>query len=148
MLTRSLYQEILETRKEIEKNFNQPLDIDVIRKIGHTDIVEVTTPVLITCHDFKYRLFSYFRALNNYTKADRYPILRITNSQDKLAKEKYLTKMESMKWFHQNGVKPNPMNVLRILCHMGIYEYARMHWPTSKRLWTQSFKKKYWNSGW
>ncbi|MBW0520219.1 hypothetical protein O181_059934 [Austropuccinia psidii MF-1] len=34
--------------------------------------------------------------------------------------------MDCMKGFHQNGVKPNAMKILRIICHMGIYEYTRM----------------------
>ncbi|MBW0541678.1 hypothetical protein O181_081393 [Austropuccinia psidii MF-1] len=100
--------------------------MDVIRVIGHNEIVEVTTPVLITWHDGKCRLCGDFRALNNHTTADRYPILRIPNSLDKLAKSKYLTKKDCMKGFHQNGVKPKSMKLLRIICHMGIYEYTRM----------------------
>ncbi|MBW0574155.1 hypothetical protein O181_113870 [Austropuccinia psidii MF-1] len=67
-----------------------------------------------------------FRALNNYTKCDRYPIPRIPHALHKLAKAKYITKMDFMKGFHQNGVKPNSMNLPRIICHMGIYEYTRM----------------------
>ncbi|MBW0567557.1 hypothetical protein O181_107272 [Austropuccinia psidii MF-1] len=31
-----------------------------------------------------------------------------------------------MKGFDQNGVKPNSMKLLRIICHMGIYEYTGM----------------------
>ncbi|MBW0586908.1 hypothetical protein O181_126623 [Austropuccinia psidii MF-1] len=100
--------------------------MDVIRKIGHNEIVEITTPVLNTWNDGKYRLCGDFRALNNYTKADRYPIPRIPHALDKLAKAKYITKMDCMKGFHQNGVKPNYMKLLRIICHMGIYEYTRM----------------------
>ncbi|MBW0544844.1 hypothetical protein O181_084559 [Austropuccinia psidii MF-1] len=34
--------------------------------------------------------------------------------------------MDCMKGFHQNGVKPNSMKLLRIICHMAIYEYTRM----------------------
>ncbi|MBW0478555.1 hypothetical protein O181_018270 [Austropuccinia psidii MF-1] len=34
--------------------------------------------------------------------------------------------MDCMKGFHQNGVKPNSMKFLRIICHKGIYEYTRM----------------------
>ncbi|MBW0506384.1 hypothetical protein O181_046099 [Austropuccinia psidii MF-1] len=98
----------------------------VIRKIGHNEIVEITTPVLITWHDGKFRLCGDFRAVNNYTKADRYPIPRIPRALDKLAKAKYITKMDRMKCFHQNGVKPNSMNFLRIIFHMGIYEDTRM----------------------
>ncbi|MBW0521868.1 hypothetical protein O181_061583 [Austropuccinia psidii MF-1] len=84
--------------------------MDVIRKIGNNEIVEITTPVLITWHDGKSRLSVDSRALNNYTKADRYPIPRIPHALDKLSKAKYITKMYCMKGFHQNGVQPNSMN--------------------------------------
>ncbi|MBW0487276.1 hypothetical protein O181_026991, partial [Austropuccinia psidii MF-1] len=70
MLRRPPYPESMESRKEIEKHINELLDMDVIRKIGHNEIVEITTPVLITWHDGKSRLWGDFRALNNYTKAD------------------------------------------------------------------------------
>ncbi|MBW0510919.1 hypothetical protein O181_050634 [Austropuccinia psidii MF-1] len=68
ILRRPPYTASLETRKEIEKHINELLDMDVIRKIGHNEIVEITTPVLITWHDGKSRLCGDFRALNNYTK--------------------------------------------------------------------------------
>ncbi|MBW0528096.1 hypothetical protein O181_067811 [Austropuccinia psidii MF-1] len=126
MLRRPPYPESLETRKEIEKHINELLDMDLIKKIGHNDIVEITTPVLINWNDGKARLCGDFRALNNYTKAERYPIARIPHSLEKLAKAKYITKMDCMKGFHQNGGKPNYMKLLRIIFHMGIYEYTRM----------------------
>ncbi|MBW0463627.1 hypothetical protein O181_003342 [Austropuccinia psidii MF-1] len=94
--------------------------------IRHNEIVDITTPVLITWHDSKSRLCGDFRALNNYTKADRYPIPRIPHALDKLEKAKYITKMNCMKGFHQNGVEPNSMKLLRIIGHMGIYLYTRM----------------------
>ncbi|MBW0466357.1 hypothetical protein O181_006072 [Austropuccinia psidii MF-1] len=43
MLRRLLYPKRLETRREIEKYINELLDMDVIRKIGHNEIVEITT---------------------------------------------------------------------------------------------------------
>ncbi|MBW0495992.1 hypothetical protein O181_035707 [Austropuccinia psidii MF-1] len=92
ILRRPPYPESLETRKEIEKHMNELLDMDVIRKIGHNKIAEITTPVPITWHDGKSRLCGDFRALNNYKKADRYPIPRIPHALDKLAKTKYITK--------------------------------------------------------
>ncbi|MBW0483522.1 hypothetical protein O181_023237 [Austropuccinia psidii MF-1] len=100
--------------------------MDFIGQIGHNAIVEITTPVLITWNDGKYRLCRDFRALNNYTKVDRYPIPMIPHALKKLAKAKYITKMDCMKGFHQNRVKQNSMKLLRIICHMGIYEYTRM----------------------
>ncbi|MBW0546877.1 hypothetical protein O181_086592 [Austropuccinia psidii MF-1] len=100
--------------------------MDIIRKIGHNEIVEITTPFWITWHDGQSRFCADFRALNNYTKAERYPIPRIPHALGKLAKAKYITKMYCMKGFHQIGVKPNFVKSLRIICHMGIYEYNRM----------------------
>ncbi|MBW0472990.1 hypothetical protein O181_012705 [Austropuccinia psidii MF-1] len=126
MLRRPPHPESLETRRDIEKHINEVLDMDVISKIGHNKIVEITTPVLITWHDGEYRCHGDLRALNNYTKADRYPISRIPHSLVKLAKAKYITKMECMKGFHQNGVRPIFINLIGIICHMVIYEYTRM----------------------
>ncbi|MBW0488734.1 hypothetical protein O181_028449 [Austropuccinia psidii MF-1] len=91
------YPASLETRKEIEKHNNELLDMDVIRKIGHNEIVEFPTPVLITWNDGKSRLCGDFRALNNFTKAVRYPIPRIPHALDKLAKVKDITKMDFVK---------------------------------------------------
>ncbi|MBW0490289.1 hypothetical protein O181_030004 [Austropuccinia psidii MF-1] len=102
MLRGPPYPASLETRKEIEKQINELLDMDFIGKIGHNEIVEITTPVLITWHDGKSRLCGDFRALNNYTKADRYPISRIPHALEKLAIAKYITKMDCMKGFHKN----------------------------------------------
>ncbi|MBW0503877.1 hypothetical protein O181_043592 [Austropuccinia psidii MF-1] len=71
MLRRTAYPASVETRKENGKHMNELLDMDVIRKIGHNEIVEITTPVLINWHDGKSRLCGHLRALNNYTKVDR-----------------------------------------------------------------------------
>ncbi|MBW0465698.1 hypothetical protein O181_005413 [Austropuccinia psidii MF-1] len=67
----------------------------------------VTRPVLISWHYGKYTFFGDFRALKNYTKADRYPIPKIPNAVDKLEKAKYITNMDFIEGFHQNGVEPN-----------------------------------------
>ncbi|MBW0469461.1 hypothetical protein O181_009176 [Austropuccinia psidii MF-1] len=92
MLRRPPYAESLETRKEIEKHVNELPAMDVIRNIGHNEILEVTTTVLITWHDGKSSFCRDSRALNNYTKADRYPIPTIPHALDKLAKAKYIKK--------------------------------------------------------
>ncbi|MBW0527706.1 hypothetical protein O181_067421 [Austropuccinia psidii MF-1] len=96
IVSRPPYPTSLETKKEIEKNFNDLLDMDFIRKIGQNEIVEITTPVLITWNDGKYRLFADIRSLNNYTRPDRYPIPRIPHALEKLAKAKYITKTNCM----------------------------------------------------
>ncbi|MBW0480115.1 hypothetical protein O181_019830 [Austropuccinia psidii MF-1] len=62
MLRRPPYPESLETRKEIEKQINEILVMNVIRKMGHNEIVEIPTPVLIIWNDCKYRLCGDCRA--------------------------------------------------------------------------------------
>ncbi|MBW0519843.1 hypothetical protein O181_059558 [Austropuccinia psidii MF-1] len=59
MLRRPLYPKSLGTRNKIEKHSNKLLDMDFIRKIGNNEIVEFTTPVLITWHDGKSRLWRF-----------------------------------------------------------------------------------------
>ncbi|MBW0533848.1 hypothetical protein O181_073563 [Austropuccinia psidii MF-1] len=100
MLRKPPYTASLESRKEIEKPINEPLEMDFIRKIGHNEMVQIITHACITWHDGKSRLCGNFRALNNYTKAYRHPIQRIPHGLDKLAKGKYITKMDFMKGFH------------------------------------------------
>ncbi|MBW0551283.1 hypothetical protein O181_090998 [Austropuccinia psidii MF-1] len=145
MLRRPPYPESPETRKEIEKCVNELLDMDVVRKIGHNEVVEITTLVLITWNDVKSRLCGDFRALKNYTKADRYLIPRIPHALDKLAKAKYI-KMDCIKGFHRNAVKQNSIKLLRIMCDMGIYELTRMpfcikNYPSLEFLRSTTVKK-------
>ncbi|MBW0572831.1 hypothetical protein O181_112546 [Austropuccinia psidii MF-1] len=121
MLRRLSYPEILKTRKEIEKHINEPLGMYVIRKIGHNEIVKITTPLLINWNDGKSRLCGDFRPLNNYTKGHTYNIPKIPHALAQLAKVKYITKMHFMKAFHHNGVKTDSMTLLRNINHMGIY---------------------------
>ncbi|MBW0498476.1 hypothetical protein O181_038191 [Austropuccinia psidii MF-1] len=84
--------------------------MDVIRKIGHNEIVKIITPVFITWHDGKFYLCGDFRALNNYTKADRYPIPKIPHALDKLEKDKYITKMEYMRELTRMELNQSPSN--------------------------------------
>ncbi|MBW0571158.1 hypothetical protein O181_110873 [Austropuccinia psidii MF-1] len=138
LLRRPPYPASLETRKEIEKHINELLDLDVIRNIGHNEIVKITTPVLITWNNGKCRLCGDLRALNNYTRADRYPIPRIPHALDKLAKAKYITKMDCIKGFHQNGVNQTSLNysesyvIWTYMSTQGCHLASEMHQPTSK----------------
>ncbi|MBW0530006.1 hypothetical protein O181_069721 [Austropuccinia psidii MF-1] len=98
----------------------------VIRKIGHNEIFKVTTPFLITWNDRSSISCGDLRALKNYTKADSYPIPKIPHALYKLVKSKYINRMDCMEIFHQIGIKPNSTKLLRIISHMGIYEYTRI----------------------
>ena len=63
---------------------------------------------------------------NNYTKADYYPIPRIDHSFHSISKAKYISTMDMLKRFHQRPIDPDSRKYMRIICHLGIYEYLRM----------------------
>ncbi|MBW0510373.1 hypothetical protein O181_050088 [Austropuccinia psidii MF-1] len=64
-----------------------------------------------------------FGALNAYTIPDRYPIPRIHPTLKKRLQANFITAMDFLKGFHQNVLKDNARELLRIIVHCGIYEY-------------------------
>ncbi|MBW0557634.1 hypothetical protein O181_097349 [Austropuccinia psidii MF-1] len=102
------------------------MDLGVLRKVGHNEQVEVTTPVIITWHNGKSRMVGDFRALKTYTIPDRYPIPRIHETLKQLSQAKLITAMDALKGFHQNVFTDNAKKLLRIIVHCGIFEHLRM----------------------
>ncbi|MBW0499175.1 hypothetical protein O181_038890 [Austropuccinia psidii MF-1] len=99
------------------------MDLGVLRKVGHNEHVEVTTPVIIAWHNVKKRMVGDFRALNTYTIPERYPIPRIHDTLTQLSQAKLSTAMDSLKDFHQNFLTDNFKKLLGTIFHCGIYEY-------------------------
>jgi hypothetical protein len=125
-LRRAPYPSSPKSREALDSHIRELVDLKVIRKVGHNEQVEITTPVIIAWHNEKSRMVGDFRALNNYTKADNYPIPRIDHSLHNLSKSKYITTMDVLKGFHQIPIDPDSRQFMRIICHLGVYEYLRM----------------------
>ncbi|MBW0500576.1 hypothetical protein O181_040291 [Austropuccinia psidii MF-1] len=102
------------------------MDLRVLRKVGHNEQVDVTTPVIITWNNGKSRIVGEFRALNTYTIPGRYPIPRTHETLTQLSQAKLIKAMDALKGFHQNFFTENAKKLLRIIVHCGIYEYLRM----------------------
>ncbi|KAI7944212.1 hypothetical protein MJO28_011740 [Puccinia striiformis f. sp. tritici] len=126
ILRRPPYPSSPKSREALTTHIQELLDLKVIRKVGHNEQVDITTPVIIAWHNDKSRMVGDFRCLNNYTKADYYPIPRIDHSLHNLSKAKYITAMDVLKGFHQIPIHPESRKFMRIICHLGIYEYLRM----------------------
>ncbi|MBW0581493.1 hypothetical protein O181_121208 [Austropuccinia psidii MF-1] len=102
VLRRPAYPASPRAREALEKHIQELIQLGVLRKVGHNEEVEVTTPVIIAWHNDKSRMVGDFRALNTYTVPDRYPIPRIQETLTQLSKAKYITSMDALKGFHQN----------------------------------------------
>ncbi|MBW0499111.1 hypothetical protein O181_038826 [Austropuccinia psidii MF-1] len=123
LLRRPAYPASPSARESLEVNLNELIDLGVLRKVGHDEQVEVTTPVIITWHNGKSRMVGDVRALNTYTIPDRYPIPRIHEALTQLSQAKSITVMDSLKGFHQKVLTDNAKKLLRIIVHCGIVEY-------------------------
>ena len=126
LLRRAAYPASPRSREALSTHIQELLEMGVLKKVGSNEVVEITTPVIIAWHNGKSRMVGDFRALNTYTKPDRYPIPRISITLTNLAKAKFITSMDVLKGFHQIQIHPDSRQFLRIITHMGIYEYTRM----------------------
>ncbi|MBW0553738.1 hypothetical protein O181_093453 [Austropuccinia psidii MF-1] len=123
VLRRPAYPASPRAREALEKHIQELIQLGLLRKVGHNEEVEVTTPVIISWHNDKSRMVGDFRALNTYTVPDTYPIPRIQNPLTQLSKAKYITLMDALKDFHQNVLMPKAKKLIRIITHCGIYEF-------------------------
>ncbi|MBW0588651.1 hypothetical protein O181_128366, partial [Austropuccinia psidii MF-1] len=70
LLRRPAYRASPKSREPLEIHIKELLDLGVIRKVGHNEEVEITTPVIVAGHNGKSRMVGAFRALNTYTVPD------------------------------------------------------------------------------
>ncbi|MBW0529050.1 hypothetical protein O181_068765 [Austropuccinia psidii MF-1] len=126
LLRRPSYPESFKSREALEIHIKKLLDLGVIRKVGHNEEVEITTPVVVAWHNGKSRMVGDFSALKTYTVPDRYPIPKIQIALTQIPQELYISTMDSLKGFHQNVVRPTARKYLGVIVHCEVYEYLRM----------------------
>ncbi|MBW0522565.1 hypothetical protein O181_062280 [Austropuccinia psidii MF-1] len=73
-LTRPAYPDSPLARESLECHINELIKLGFLRKDGHNEEVEVTTPVIITWHNHKSWMVGDFTELDTYTIPDMYPI--------------------------------------------------------------------------
>ncbi|MBW0541184.1 hypothetical protein O181_080899 [Austropuccinia psidii MF-1] len=126
LLRRPAYPASPKSREALEMHITELLNLGVIRKVGHNEEVEITTPVIVEWNDGKSRMVGDFRALNTYTVPDRYPIPKIQIALTQISQAMCISIMDSLKGFHQSVVTPRARKYLRVIVHCGVYEYLRM----------------------
>ena len=83
-------------------------------------LVRKKTGVLRVCDDY--------RALNQNTVADRYPIPHVDDLVDMVGKKhaKVFSCLDLMRGYHQVQMEENAMPKTAFTCHLGLYQYRRM----------------------
>ncbi|MBW0484728.1 hypothetical protein O181_024443 [Austropuccinia psidii MF-1] len=102
------------------------MDLGVLRKVGHKEQVEVTTPAIIAWHNGKSRMVGDLGAFCTYTIPDRYTIPRSHEKLTQLSQAKIIQAMHYLKSSHQNLLEDYSRKLLRMLVNCGICEYLRM----------------------
>ncbi|MBW0554234.1 hypothetical protein O181_093949 [Austropuccinia psidii MF-1] len=120
------YPASLKSREALEIHIIELLDLGLIRKVGHNEEVEITTPVIVAWHNSEFRNAGDFRALKTHTVPDRYPIPKTEIALTQISQEVYRTTMDALKGFHLNVVTPRARKYLIIIVHCGLYEYLRV----------------------
>ncbi|MBW0514940.1 hypothetical protein O181_054655 [Austropuccinia psidii MF-1] len=126
LLRRPAYPDSPRAREGLEVHIKELMDLGVLRKVGHNEQVEVTTPVSMPWHNGKSRRVGDFRALNTYTIPDRYSKPRTHETLTQLSQATLLTAMDALEGFHQNVLTDNSKKLLRIIVQCGMFEYLRM----------------------
>ncbi|MBW0505549.1 hypothetical protein O181_045264 [Austropuccinia psidii MF-1] len=126
LLQRQAYPASPRAIEALEVHIKESMYLGVLRKVGHNEQLEVTTPVIITWHNGKLRMLGDFRTLNTYTIPDKYLIPRIHETLTQLSQAKFIAAIDALKGFHPNVLTDNFKKLLRIIFHCGIYEYLRM----------------------
>ncbi|MBW0487880.1 hypothetical protein O181_027595 [Austropuccinia psidii MF-1] len=67
LLRRPAYPKIPKSREALVLHMKELLDLGVIKKVGHNEEVEITTPVIVACNNGKSGMGGDFGALNTYT---------------------------------------------------------------------------------
>ncbi|MBW0493857.1 hypothetical protein O181_033572 [Austropuccinia psidii MF-1] len=116
------YPDSPRSRQELEIHINELMKLEVIKKTGHNEEVEVITPARTTWKNYKPRMVGELRAFDTYNIPDRYPIPRIHENLTQLCKAKFINSMDALKVFHQNALKPPARKFLIIISHWGIYK--------------------------
>ncbi|MBW0545003.1 hypothetical protein O181_084718 [Austropuccinia psidii MF-1] len=106
LLRRPAYPESPQSREALEIHIEEALYLVVIRKVGHNEEVEITTPVIVAWNNGKSRMVGDFRAPTTYTVPHRYLIPKIQISLTKISQAVYISTMDALKGFQQNFVTP------------------------------------------
>ncbi|MBW0486396.1 hypothetical protein O181_026111 [Austropuccinia psidii MF-1] len=123
MLIRTAYKARPRAREALEIQSKELMYLGFLRKVGHNEKVEVATPFVIACNNGKSRMVGDFKALNNYSIPERYPIPRIYEKLMQLSQVQPITAMGTLKGFNPNSSKENSPELLSIIVHSGIYGY-------------------------
>ena len=110
-------------RQKVENELQSQLEGGIIRRSNSpwaSPICVVTKP------DGSIRITVDYKPLNRVIKLDRYPLPHIKNFFQSLHNDKYFSKIDLYKAYHQIPIAEKAIPITAFLCEFGLFEYVSM----------------------
>lgn len=117
-----------EYKKEVEKQISKLLEDGIIQpsRSSYNSPVWIVPKKEDASKEKKYRMVIDYRALNNKTTNDKYPIPEINTMLEQLRDQKLFTTIDLASGFHQIKMHPKDIHKTAFSINNGKYEFLRM----------------------
>lgn len=111
-----------EKKAIVDDTIRQSLEMGIIQPSTSS----VSSPLVLVKQGPKWRMCVDYRAVNDATTPDRYPLQRMDDVFEAVGGATMFSALDAVKGYHQLDVDPADRYKTAFSCHRGLYEYTRV----------------------